>query len=193
MTTPEKTRVESILIIGDSPDGLGLMEQILAAQGFQIESAFSLMSGLIQTVEVKPDLIVLNLKISPIDVGELKSYLRKYKSWSNIPILFLTDERDFSLKQAMELGADELLLKPFELDGFLVCIHSLLRGQSNLTDADLKHKSGKIVEFQKTIIVTESDETDPLSQEQQELEKIQLHNSEPIFWQLLLERGYQIG
>ncbi len=170
MTTPEKTRVESILIIGDSPDGLELMEQILAAQGYKIELAFSLMSGLIQTVEVKPDLIVLNLKMSSIDAGELKRYLRKYKSWSNIPILFLSDERDFSLKQAMELGADDLLLKPFEIDGFLLSINSLLRGKSNLTDDDLKHKSGKIIEFQKTIIVIEPDDTDPLSQEQQELD-----------------------
>ena len=45
----------------------------------------------------------------------------------------------------------------------------------------------------KTVIVIEPDETDPLSQEQQELEEIQRHNSEQIFRQMLLEKGYQVS
>ncbi len=193
MAIIEKGKVQSILIIDDSPDELGLMRQILATQGYQIELAFSLQSELIQRVGARPDLIVVNWKPSQIAEVELRRLLREYKSCWNIPILLLSDAPDICLQQVVELGADGLLLKPFELDRLLSCIESILKEKSQLTDVAQEPKIGQAPEFQKTIIVMEPDEKDPLSQEQQELEEIQRQNSEQIFWQILLEKGYQVS
>ena len=193
MTTLNKRKVESILIVDDSSDDLGLMRQILATQGYKIELASSGMSELIPRVKTRPDLIVWNLKMSQMNKVNVRSHLRENKSWSNIPILLLSDDQNICLKQAMEAGADGLLLKPFEVDTLFSSIDSLLKGKSNLTDVGQEQQIEKIVEFQKTIIVMELDEKDPLNQEQQELEEIQRHNSEQKFWQMLLEQGYQIA
>ena len=193
MTILEPRKVKSLLIIDDSPDELGLMRQILATQGYQIELAFSLKSGLIQRVGARPDLIVVNWKPSQIAEVELRSLLREYKSYLNIPILLLSDASDICLQQVVELGADGLLLKPFELDRLLSCIESLLQEKTQLTDVAQEQQIEPTPDCPKTVIVIEPDETDPLSQEQQELAAIQLHNSEQIFRQMLLEKGYQVS
>ena len=195
MTSLEKTKVASILIIDNSPDenDLGLMQQILATQGYQIDLASSLGSGLIPRFGARPDLIIVNWKMTQMAEVELRSSLGEYKRWLNIPILLLSDAPDICLKRALELGADDLLLKPFEVDRLLASIDSLLKGQSNLTDVAQEQQIEPTSEVPKTIIVIEPDETDPLSQEQQELEEIQRQNSEQIFWQMLLEKGYQVG
>ena len=193
MTILEAGKVQSLLIIDDSPDELGLMRQILAAQGYQIELAFSLKSGLMQRVGSRPDLIVVNWKQSQIAEVELKSLLREYKSCWKIPILLLSEAPDICLQQVVELGADGLLLKPFELDRLLACIESLLPEKTQLTDIAQQQQIEATTNCPKTVIVIEPDETDPLSQEQQELAAIQRHNSEQIFRQILLEKGYQVS
>ncbi len=193
MTILEPRKVQSLLIIDDSPDELGLMRQILATQGYQIELAFSLKSGLMQRVGVRPDLIVVNWKPSQIAEVELKSLLREYKSCWHIPILLLSDAPDICLQQVVELGADGLLPKPFELDRLLSCIESLLPEKTQLTNVAQERQIEPTTNCSKTVIVIEPDETDPLSQEQQELAAIQRHNSEQIFRQMLLEKGYQVS
>ncbi len=193
MTILEARKVQSLLIIDDSPNELGLMRQILAAQGYQIELAFSLKSGLIQRVGVRPDLIVVNWKPSQIAEVELRHLLREYKSCWNIQILLLSEAPDISLQQVVELGADGLLLKPFELDRLLACIEGLLPEKTQPTDVAQQKQIEPTTNCHKTVIVIEPDETDPLSQEQQELAAIQSHNSEQIFRQMLLEKGYQVS
>ncbi len=193
MTILEPRIIQSLLIIDDSPDELGLMRQILATQGYQIELAFSLKSGLMQRVGVRPDLIVVNWKPSQIAEVELKSLLREYKSCWHIPILLLSDAPDICLQQVVELGADGLLPKPFELDRLLSCIESLLPEKTQLTNVAQERQIEPTTNCSKTVIVIEPDETDPLSQEQKELTAIQRHNSEKIFRQILLEKGYQVS
>ena len=193
MTTLNQRQVPSLLIIDDSPDDLGLMGQILATQGYKIELTSTRISELISRVGARPDLIIWNCQLSPMARIDLRSYLPKNKSWSNIPILLLSNNQDMCLNQAMEMGSVGLLLKPFELDRLFSSIDSLLKGKSNLTDVGQEQQIETTVESQKTVISLELDSEDPLRIEQQKLAEIQHHNSEQIFWQLLLEQGYQIA
>ena len=105
----------------------------------------------------------------------------------------MSEAPDICLQQVVELGADGLLLKPFELDRLLACIESLLPEKTQLTDIAQQQQIELTTNCPKTVIVIEPDETDPLSQEQQELAAIQRHNSEQIFRQILLEKGYQVS
>ena len=193
MTTLHQRQVASLLIVDDSPDDLELMRQILATQGYKIELTSIGISELIPRVGARPDLIIWNCQLSSIARVDLRSYLPENKSWSNIPLLLLSDDQDMCLKQAMEMGADGLLLKPFELDRLFSSIDSLLKEKSNLTDVEREQQIEKTLESPKTVISIELDSEDPLRIEQQKLAEIQCHNSEQIFWQLLLEQGYQIA
>ena len=193
MTTLNQKQVASLLIVDDSPDDLELMRQILATQGYKIELTSTGRSELIPRVGARPDLIIWNLKLSQMARVDVRSYLRENKSGSNIPLLLLSDDQDMGLKLCMEVGADGLLFKPFEVDTLFSSIDSLLKGKSNLTDVGPEQQIETTVESQKTVIVMELDSEDPLRIEQQKLAEIQHHNSEQIFWQLLLEQGYQIA
>jgi two-component system KDP operon response regulator KdpE len=72
-----------------------------------------------------PDLVVLDLNLPGIDGFEV---CRKIRTWSSVPIIVLSVREDESDKvEALDLGADDYLTKPFGIDELLARVRALLR------------------------------------------------------------------
>jgi two-component system, OmpR family, KDP operon response regulator KdpE len=72
-----------------------------------------------------PDVVVLDLNMPGTDGFEV---CRRLRAWSSVPILVLSVREDESDKvEALDLGADDYLTKPFGIDELLARIRALLR------------------------------------------------------------------
>jgi two-component system KDP operon response regulator KdpE len=78
-----------------------------------------------QAARVTPDAIVLDLKLP--DVNGL-GLCRELRDWSSAPIIVLSDDAEEQVKvEALDLGADDYVTKPFNNDELLARIRAALR------------------------------------------------------------------
>src|SRR4051812_26618841 len=83
------------------------------------------MSGLQQAVEGRPDLVVLDLGLPDLDGAEL---LRMLRAVSTVPVIVATArDDDGSIVSALDAGADDYVLKPFEAGQLEARIRAVLR------------------------------------------------------------------
>ncbi len=131
---------EHILIIEDDEAIVRLLRRGLAYEGYQVESALDGEAGLALARDHHPDVVILDLMLPGMDGIEVCQRLR---GGSNVPILMLTAKDTTQDRvQGLDAGADDYLVKPFELDELLARVRALLRRTSTdrtqvLTFADL--------------------------------------------------------
>jgi two-component system response regulator MprA len=131
---------ERILIIEDDEAILKVLRRVLSYEGYQVDTALDGQSGLNMVREIVPDLIILDWLLPGMDGLEV---CRRLRAAGNIPILMLTAKDTIQDRvQGLDAGADDYLVKPFELDELMARIRALLRRTQTeraqvLTFADL--------------------------------------------------------
>ncbi len=129
-----------ILMVDDERDLTESLSQVLRVAGHQVEVAHSAAEGLNKLVEVKPDLLVLDVMMETDTAGFEAVYKirserpeSKYREFRDIPIIILTaidqvTNSRFSLDQEESFlpGHNEFLTKPVEVDELLEKIKSAL-------------------------------------------------------------------
>jgi two-component system, OmpR family, response regulator MprA len=131
---------ERILIIEDDEAILKVLRRVLTYEGYQVDTALEGQSGLNMVRDVLPDLIVLDWMLPGMDGLEV---CRRLRAAGSVPILMLTAKDTIQDRvQGLDAGADDYLVKPFELDELLARIRALLRRTQTdraqvLTFADL--------------------------------------------------------
>jgi DNA-binding response OmpR family regulator len=129
-----------ILLVEDDRSIASFFKLGLEHLGFSVRCAYDGPSGLEEVREFRPELIVLDIMLPNLDgVGVLKK-LRG--TGSRVPVVMLT-ARDTTLDKvhSLDLGADDYLTKPFEMDELLARIRALLRrveGEEILRVSDLE-------------------------------------------------------
>jgi DNA-binding response OmpR family regulator len=129
-----------VLIVEDDRSIAGFVEPELERQGFVVRCAFDGVAGLEEAGAFSPDLIVLDIMLPRLDgVGVLK---RLRQDGNRVPVIMLT-ARDTTLDKvhSLDLGADDYLTKPFDIEELLARIRALLRrseGEELLRVADLE-------------------------------------------------------
>ena len=109
-TMQEKTKV---LIIDDEHAIRRFLHTALDAHGYTVHEASSGEDGLIQAVNIQPDLIILDLGLPGINGIEVTSRIRE---WTDTPIIILSVQNQDSDKiAALDAGADDYLTKPFSV------------------------------------------------------------------------------
>jgi DNA-binding response OmpR family regulator len=102
-----------VLIVDDNQGTRILLELALSHQGFQVFSAPSGTSALLQLRVVQPDLIILDILMPGIDGWDT---LEQIRAFSNIPIIVLTALDDPNVKKkSLAQGANACLTKPLNL------------------------------------------------------------------------------
>ena len=114
-----------LLVVDDDPKITSLLRRALSIEGYEVRTANNGSDGLARVRERQPDLVVLDLLMPGIDGLEVCHRLREE---SDIPILILTakDETQDRVR-GLDSGADDYLVKPFELDELLARVRALLR------------------------------------------------------------------
>lgn len=116
---------ERILIIEDDEAILRLLRRGLAYEGYQVDTAIDGQSGLNLARDVHPDLVILDWMLPGMDGLEV---CRRLRTGGNVPILMLTAKDTIQDRvQGLDAGADDYLVKPFELDELTARVRALLR------------------------------------------------------------------
>jgi two-component system response regulator MprA len=114
-----------ILIIEDDEAILKFLRRGLAYEGYQADTATDGISGLALARDNPPDLVVLDLMLPGIDGLEV---CRRLRAGGPVPILILTAKDGVTDRVlGLDMGADDYMVKPFDLDELLARIRALLR------------------------------------------------------------------
>jgi DNA-binding response OmpR family regulator len=129
-----------VLLVEDDRSITGFVEPELERLGIRVRCAYDGPSGLEEARRFRPELVVLDIMLPKLDgVGVLKGLRR---GGSKVPVVMLT-ARDTTMDKvhSLDLGADDYVTKPFEMDELLARIRALLRraeGEEILRVADLE-------------------------------------------------------
>src|SRR5436190_607551 len=116
----------AVLLVDDDARILRMLERTLAAEGYDVSVAADGGAALVQVERSLPDLIVLDVKMPGLDGLAVTRRLRAKRL--PVPILLLTAKDALSERVAgLDAGADDYLVKPFEMDEPTARIRALLR------------------------------------------------------------------
>ncbi len=114
-----------ILVVEDEPQIRRFVRMSLEAQGYEVHEAETLRRALGEAHSRVPDVIVLDLGLPD---GNGTDFIRDLRSWSEVPVIVLsarTAEQD--KVQALDMGADDYLTKPFGADELLARVRAQIR------------------------------------------------------------------
>jgi CheY-like chemotaxis protein len=131
-TLDDKASVQKILLIDDNPDMRNFIRQELKKE-FKVFEAEDGLKGLEMAVRIMPDLIVSDVMMPKIDGIEFCKKIKSDIKTSHIPVILLTAKADTATKyEGIEIGADDYISKPFEMEYLVLRIKNLLKSRDLL-------------------------------------------------------------
>jgi len=126
---------ERILVVDDDPDILQFVRLNLELDGFAVELAGGGREALEKAAEAPPDLMLLDVMMPEIDGLTVLRRLRSDPTTANIPVIVLTAR---SLAEdrvkGLDLGADDYITKPFDLEELIARVRTVLRRSQQMRD-----------------------------------------------------------
>lgn len=121
-----------ILIIEDDPQIRRFLRATLSAEQYQYHEALTAAEGISQAHSRQPDLILLDLGLPDLDGLEV---IRSVRQVSQTPIIVLSVRSQEKDKvEALDLGADDYVSKPFAVGELLARIRAALRRAATIRD-----------------------------------------------------------
>jgi PleD family two-component response regulator len=140
-----------LLVVEDDIDIGNMLKIYFSGMEFDVDVAMRGKDALEKTRQVLPHLIVLDIMLPDIDGYEVCRNLRTNMRTSHIPVIFLTqkDERSDKL-QGLELGADDYITKPFDIEELKLRVQGAIRRseRESLTDPRSGLPAGRLIEDQ---------------------------------------------
>jgi len=146
-----------VLLVDDDPKIISLLKRGLAYEGFEVYTAPDGEAGLIAAKKYQPHLVLLDITMPGVDGFEV---CRRLRLLDDIAIIMLTARDDVADKvNALGLGADDYVPKPFSFDELVARIRAVLRrhtgNQELLSYSDLElnqathevHRNGQVMEL----------------------------------------------
>jgi DNA-binding response OmpR family regulator len=125
--------VAELLVVEDDERIRTALIRALRERGHAVTSAATALAGLKLAVEGRPELVVLDLGLPDLDGREL---LRMLRAVSSVPVIVATArDDDESVVQALDAGADDYVLKPFQASQLEARIRAVLRRAAGTADA----------------------------------------------------------
>src|SRR5262245_5513322 len=117
-----KTRV---LVVDDEAAILRFLKPALEANGYEMISAGTVAEALKRAAAESPDIVLLDLGLPD---GDGKDVIRQARQWSDLPIIVLSArERESEKIEALDLGADDYVNKPFNIGELMARMRTALR------------------------------------------------------------------
>jgi len=127
---------EKILIVEDDAVLGEVLKETLEAAGYQVAAGRDGIEGLTLLEQVRPDLVVSDIRMPRMNGYAFYSEMRARPQWAATPFIFLTALGDtVQVRYGKELGADDYLIKPVLAEDLLVAVRSRLRHRARLEAA----------------------------------------------------------
>ena len=138
-----------ILIVEDDLDVADMLNAYFRVQGYEVLTVNWGEDGVRAASTSRPDLMILDIRLPDIDGYEVARRLRSDRKTNNIPIIFLTEKRDRADRlHGLELGADDYITKPFDVQELRLRVRNALRraSQDSLTNPVTALPEGALVD-----------------------------------------------
>jgi len=135
-SSPIVSKPDQLLVVDDLPDNSFLIQAILEEEGYQIEVEDNGKSALARIERTPPDLVLLDVMMPEMDGYEVTRRIRQNQDLPFIPILLITAYDQPSLVKGLDIGADDFVRKPVEVDELLARVRSLLRLKHTIDERD---------------------------------------------------------
>lgn len=117
-----------VLAVDDDPEVLGTLGRVLEFEGFNTKLASSGQEALVMLETFSPDLVILDIIMPGMDGIAVCARLRSMARFTSLPILFLTAKGSTDdIVDGLDAGADDYIIKPFEMAELRARVHALLR------------------------------------------------------------------
>lgn len=125
-----------ILVVEDEPDLLSSLAQALREEGYAVDTAADGEDGLFKAESSDYDAVVLDVMLPKLDGWEVLRGLRKTRK---TPVLMLTArDRSADRVRGLDSGADDYVVKPFDLPELQARLRALIRRTANQTRSRLE-------------------------------------------------------
>ncbi len=138
-----------ILVVEDEPDIANMLKIYFTGQGYDIEVANRGSDATRMVGQQLPQLMVLDINLPDTDGYTLCKQIRMNTRTKHIPIIFLTEKGERGDRIAgLELGADDYITKPFDIEELRLRIANAIRASERmgLTDPRSGLPSGRLIE-----------------------------------------------
>ena len=148
-----------ILVVEDEPSVLKALRIGLSANGYEVLGARTGELALDGARESTPDLVLLDLGLPDIDGVDV---IERLRTWYSAPIIVVSARRSRGDKvEALDLGADDYITKPYEMDELLARIRAALRRRDTAQSdrPSVRASSGFTVDLASGRVTTDSGDT----------------------------------
>lgn len=116
---------EKVLVVDDDPTLAELVSYNLAAEGYVAVTAHDGQDGLRKFHAERPILVILDVTMPKLNGFEVCQRIREM---SDVPVIMLTAQgREEDVIRGLDLGADDYITKPFQINEFLARVRSTMR------------------------------------------------------------------
>jgi len=125
-----------LLVVEDEPDLLKTLAKSLREEGYAVDTAMDGVEGLSKARDWDYDAVVLDVQLPGLDGWEL---LRRLRQKRKTPVLMLTARDTLNDRvRGLDTGADDYLVKPFELEELLARLRALIRRGAGQGESSLR-------------------------------------------------------
>jgi CheY-like chemotaxis protein len=113
-----------ILVVDDCQLNVALLQTALEAEGYDVDTAKNGSLALAKIEASPPDLVLSDVIMPEMNGYELARCIRQNEKLSWIPILLITGTQQMSTMQELDIGFDDFIRKPINLDRLLARIQA---------------------------------------------------------------------
>ena len=123
-------RKGTVVAIDDDESTVRLLKKGLERKGFQVMAARDAQSGLELIQRVRPSVIILDVMMPGTDGYQLLDFVKSDPVLRRIPVMMLTVKNaDEDIQKALDMGADDYMIKPFHISLFLKRLETILEAE----------------------------------------------------------------
>ena len=117
-----------VLVVEDDPSVRGLLQTLLSAEGYEVQTASDGLAGLVKVTSSPPALVLLDLMMPDLGGVRVLEEMRDDPELANIPVIVVTGKVDAVPGMRALLGEDNVFIKPFAVAELLARVGEVTGG-----------------------------------------------------------------